>query len=55
MKGDPEKCFQDLISEKLRILLRDRPGRELIVVSSDFGLCSSCRTNYWNQSDSDSY
>ena len=34
--ADPEKCFQELISEKLLILLRDRPCLELIIVSSKF-------------------
>ena len=32
--ADPKKCFQELISEKLLILLRDRPCLELIIVSS---------------------
>ena len=34
--GLPEKCFQELISEKLLILLRDRPCLESIIVSSNF-------------------
>ena len=34
--ADPEKCFQELISEKLLILLRDGPCLELIIVSSNF-------------------
>ena len=34
--ADPEKCFQEVISEKLLILLRDGPGLELIIVSSNF-------------------
>ena len=34
--ADPEKCFQELISEKLLILLRERPRLELIIVSSNF-------------------
>ena len=34
--ADPEKCFQELISEKLLILLRDRPCLELIIVSINF-------------------
>ena len=34
--ADPEKCFQELISEKLLILLRDWPSLELIIVSSNF-------------------
>ena len=34
--ADPEKCFQELISEKLLILLRDGPGLELIIVFSNF-------------------
>ena len=34
--ADPEKCFQELISDKLLIFLRDGPCLELIVVSSNF-------------------
>ena len=34
--ADPENCFQELISEKLLILLRERPRLELIIVSSNF-------------------
>ena len=34
--ADPEKCFQELISEKLLIFLRDGPCLELIIVSSNF-------------------
>ena len=34
--ADPEKCFQELISEKLLRLLRERPRLELIIVSSNF-------------------
>ena len=34
--ADPEKCFHKLISEKPLILLWDRPGLELIIVSSNF-------------------
>ena len=34
--ADPEKCFQELISEKLLILLWDRPCLESIIVSSHF-------------------
>ena len=34
--ADPEKCFQELISEKLLILLRDGHCVELIIVSSNF-------------------
>ena len=34
-----EKCFQKVISEKLLILLRDRPCLELIIVSSNFQAC----------------
>ena len=34
--ADPEKCFRELISEKLLILLRDRPCLELIIISSHF-------------------
>ena len=34
--ADPEKCFQELISEQLLILLRDGPGLELVIVSSNF-------------------
>ena len=37
-------CFQELISERLLILLRDRPCLESIIVSSYFLLVSSCRT-----------
>ena len=33
---DPEKCFQETISETLRTLLRDRPCLELLVFSSSF-------------------
>ena len=36
MKADPEKHPQELISEKLLILLRDRPCLELVIVSSNF-------------------
>ena len=36
MIADPEKCLQELISEKLLILLRDRPCLELSRVSSHF-------------------
>ena len=31
-----EKCFQELISQDLLTLLRDRPRLELIIVSSNF-------------------
>ena len=34
--ADPEKCFQELISKELLILLRDGPCLELIIVSSNF-------------------
>ena len=34
--ADPENCFQELISEKLQIFLRDGPCLELIIVSSNF-------------------
>ena len=34
--ADPEKCLQELNSEKLLILLRERPSLELIIVSSNF-------------------
>ena len=34
--ADPENCFQELISEKLLIFLRDGPCLELIIVSSNF-------------------
>ena len=34
--ADLEKCFQELISEKLVILLRDRSDLELMNVSSYF-------------------
>ena len=33
--ADPEKCFQELISERLLIFLRDGPCLELIIVSSN--------------------
>ena len=36
MIADLEKCFQELISEKLLILLRDRPCLEIIIVSRNF-------------------
>ena len=36
MIADLEKCFQELISEKLLILLREMPCLELIIVSSNF-------------------
>ena len=32
----PRQCFQELVSEKLLSLLRDRPHLELIIVSSNF-------------------
>ena len=34
--ADPEKYFQELISEKLLIFLRDGPCLELIIASSNF-------------------
>ena len=34
--ADPGNCFQELASEKLLNLLRDRPCLELIIVSSKF-------------------
>ena len=34
--ADPEKCFQELTSEKLLILLQEWPCVELIIVSSNF-------------------
>ena len=34
--ADPEKCFRELIAEKLLILFRDRPCLGLIIVSSNF-------------------
>ena len=34
--ADPENCFQELISEKSLIFLRDGPCLELIIVSSNF-------------------
>ena len=52
IRADPEKCSQELISEKLLILLRDRPCLELFLFPVIFRLCASCRTNYWNQSES---
>ena len=50
--ADPEKCFQELISGKLLILLRDRPCLELIVISSNFQAFLFLQKNYWNQSES---
>ena len=56
IRADREKCFQELISENLLILLRDRPCLEIVIVSSNFSgfvllAAESCRTNCWNQSD----
>ena len=34
--SDPEKCFRELISGKLLILLRHRPCLEIIIFSSNF-------------------
>ena len=34
--ADPEKCFQEFVSEKLLILLQDRLYLKLIIVSSNF-------------------
>ena len=50
--ADPEKCCQELISEKLLILLRDRPCLESIIVSSNFQAFLFLQKNYWNQSES---
>ena len=50
--ADPEKCFQELISDKLLILLWDRPCLELIIVSSNFQAFLFLQKNYWNQSES---
>ena len=50
--ADLEKCSQESTSEKLLILLRDRPCLEILIGSSNFRLRSSCRTSYWNRSDS---
>ena len=36
MIADPEKCFQEFISEKLLLFLRDRRCLELCFVSSNF-------------------
>ena len=33
--ADPEKCFQELISEKILLLLRERPCLEIIIVSNN--------------------
>ena len=52
MIADPEKCFQELISGKLPILLRDRPCLELIMISSNFQAFLFLQKNYWNQSES---
>ena len=46
------KCFQDLVSENLPILLRNRPCLELMIVSCDFQVFSSCRKDYWDESES---
>ena len=50
--ADPDKCFRELISEKLLILLRDRPCLEFIIVSSNFQAFLFFQKNYWNQSES---
>ena len=50
--ADPEKCFQELISEKLLNLLQDRPCPELISFSSNFQAFLFLERNYWNQSQS---
>ena len=34
--ADPENCFQELCSEKMLILLRERPCPEVFIVSSNF-------------------
>ena len=34
--ADPGNCFQDLIAEKLLMLLQDRPCLDLSIVSSNF-------------------
>ena len=53
--ADPEEWFQELISEKLLLLLRDRLCLELIVVSSTFQALPFLRDNCWNQSESDEF
>ena len=53
--ADPEKCLQELISEKLLISLRGRPCLEFVIVSSNSQACSFFRTNYWNQSENDEF
>ena len=50
--ADPAKCFQDLTSEKLLFLLRDRPIWHELSFPVILRLCPSCRTNYWNESES---
>ena len=36
MIADLELCFQELTSEEMLVLLRDRPCLELIILSSNF-------------------
>ena len=36
MIAEPEKCFQELVSEKILMLLRERPSLESTIVSSKF-------------------
>ena len=53
--ADPEKSFQESISEKLLILLLDRPCLEVIIVSSNVLAFLFLQDNYWNQSESYSF
>ena len=48
------KMFPGIHSKELQISLRDRLCLEfiLIIVPVMYRLCSSCRTNYWNVSES---
>ena len=49
---DP-KALPRMFSETLLILRQDLPYVQVIIVSSTFlDFSSSCRTNYWNQSES---
>ena len=51
--ADPEKCFQELISEKSLIFLRDGPCLELIIVSSNFQALLLLQDILLNRSESD--
>ena len=52
MIAESGKYIQKSVSEFLLSLLGDRPCLALIIVSSIFRFCSSCRTNHWNLSES---